>query len=785
MNAQVVTSDWLEYLVILLKWSVIPLVPGKKIPCIAQWQKRYSSETKQVRKWLNRFPGANLGLVTGKASGIYVLDVDPRNNGHLSFAELVRQYGQLPKTVTVITPSGGEHYYFKHREGLRNRTAFLPGLDTRGDGGYAAIPPTTLEDGTYYRFKEGCSPSDITLAEMPDWLYKLVSNPRASPNRKTSVKRKKRFSLAEIPEGQRNDTIFRYVCSLLAKGYQKEDIMEQVLILNEQNCIPPLDTEEIVQIVDGATERYSKDNVIPLGAKHQDEESGLPRVVIEKAQRTREIAQEILDNLVLNNFATTPFFKKGKSLYRLCRLKNKETVLEEVTADTLAYQIERSMDCVECHENDDGQVFYTPVSCPTQIIKDILSSADFPFPELNGVVKAPIYAPNGQLLTAPGYNAEAEVWYQPYSENVIPAVSAQPTSVEVQQASSLLLDQLLYDFPFDSQASRANALAAMILPAVRFMIDGPTPANIIEAPTPGTGKSLLLKVLGIPYLGREPNMLPEPHNEAEWSKVMLSTLIQNPPFVMFDNINRSLKSTTLAMALTSRHFEARILGLSKNASLSLASCWFFTGNNIELSSEIARRSVRIRLVPDVERPWQREGFKIKNILEYAKEHSSETLWAIYTLVQNWIAQGQPKASLRPLGTFEQWSRVMGGILFAAGIKGFLDNADELYRQVDDDLEPWRAFIHAFWLDQPVSEDGSGIYLTSSQIFKEACEKDYFQVILGNGNERSQQSKLGKALRKLKDRIIDHYKIEYAFKNNHRTSLYRLVDTQKPPHSYVF
>jgi len=60
-----------------------------------------------------------------------------------------------------------------------------------------------------------------------------------------------------------------------------------------------------------------------------------------------------------------------------------------------------------------------------------------------------------------------------------------------------LLDELLIDFPFADEASRANALALLLLPYVRPLIVGPTPLHLITAPTQGTGKDLLAQLAPI------------------------------------------------------------------------------------------------------------------------------------------------------------------------------------------------------------------------------------------------------------------------------------------------
>jgi hypothetical protein len=78
-----------------------------------------------------------IGIPTGAASGIWVLDIDMKSeaDGAAQLAKLEQANGRLPTTMIASTPSGGTHYYFKYEEGIRNRGSFEPGIDVRGEGG--------------------------------------------------------------------------------------------------------------------------------------------------------------------------------------------------------------------------------------------------------------------------------------------------------------------------------------------------------------------------------------------------------------------------------------------------------------------------------------------------------------------------------------------------------------------------------------------------------------------------------------------------------------------------
>ena len=226
----------------------------------------------------------------------------------------------------------------------------------------------------------------------------------------------------------------------------------------------------------------------------------------------------------------------------------------------------------------------------------------------------------------------------------IPDIPERPGASLIAQARDLLLHDLLTDFLFVSDADTAHAVAVLVLPFVRLLIDGPTPLHLVESPTPGTGKGLLVDVLIIPAGGRRPAIMTEAGDEDEWRKRITSKLLQGPQFVLIDNIRSSLDSAALSAALTAEIWEDRVLGYSRMATLPVTCVWLGTANNPTLSLEIARRTVSIRLDTGVEKPWQREGFKHKYLRRWAKARRGELVWAALILGQAWIAAGKPAAA---------------------------------------------------------------------------------------------------------------------------------------------
>ena len=143
---------------------------GGKHPIGKGWQNAGLRTAAAVADAWARRPGANIGIVTGRASGIWVLDVDPLHGGDKALAALVAAYGALPETYTVRTGSGGRHYYWAMPDfDFTTSRGQLPvGLDVRGNAGQVVAPPSYTLRGSYSVLV------DVAVAVAPAWLLGLI-----------------------------------------------------------------------------------------------------------------------------------------------------------------------------------------------------------------------------------------------------------------------------------------------------------------------------------------------------------------------------------------------------------------------------------------------------------------------------------------------------------------------------------------------------------------------------------------------------------------------------------
>jgi hypothetical protein len=420
--------------------------------------------------------------------------------------------------------------------------------------------------------------------------------------------------------------------------------------------------------------------------------------------------------------------------------------IRRVTPDILRHHLARWADWMHYSPKAKSHV---PTVPPEVVVRDLLASPDLALPRLQRIVYAPTFDRHGVLCLTPGYSGPTGgIYYAPGSD--LRAFRLGPMTPAA--ARTLILDELLGDFPFTSDAERAHAVALLLLPFARDLIDGPTPLHLIEKPSPGTGATLLVSALLWPALGRDVPMLTEARDEDEWRKRVMAKLSTSPIVTVIDNLRRRLDSAALASVLTARTAEDRILSTSTIMTAPVTCAWVATGNNPALSNEITRRTVRIRLDAHVDRPWLRDGFRHSDLRGWMQARRPDLVAAAVVIIADWLDAGCPRASTR-MGQFEAWSEIMGGILEQAGISGFLGNLAEFYDASDDETATWAAFVTAWAERHGTTAVGVG---------------DLFNLItsdlpldLGDKGERSQRTKLGRLIGSMRDRCFAGYRIVAA------------------------
>lgn len=170
-------------------FPVFPVNPHNKAPLTTNGFKDASTDPREIRGQWNWHPTAMIGIPTGATSGFWVLDLDKPKEGNPvdgveAFTNLMCEHGSqlFPH---VISPSGGQHYYFRYDRPMRNAEN-LAGLriDLRGDGGYIVAGGSVKSFRERYTFEDPAT--RYVIQQAPGWLYEWIEQAR---NRKKPVER--------------------------------------------------------------------------------------------------------------------------------------------------------------------------------------------------------------------------------------------------------------------------------------------------------------------------------------------------------------------------------------------------------------------------------------------------------------------------------------------------------------------------------------------------------------------------------------------------------------------
>lgn len=197
-----------------------------KHPRVRDWPNVATTDETQIHSWWGSWPEANVSIATGQRSGLFVIDIDPRDGGFESIDEYetLSAVG-LPATLTASTGGGGRHLFYMLPEGvsIKSLVGWMPGVDIRADGGQVVAPPSPHVSGAFYTWSSGW---DQGPAVAPDELVAALlrasgggggsggsggsgvggSGREALPDASTI--------LDGVPEGRRNETLFRWACRL-------------------------------------------------------------------------------------------------------------------------------------------------------------------------------------------------------------------------------------------------------------------------------------------------------------------------------------------------------------------------------------------------------------------------------------------------------------------------------------------------------------------------------------------------------------------------------------------
>jgi hypothetical protein len=524
------------------------------------------------------------------------------------------------------------------------------------------------------------------------------------------------------------------------------------------------DTEAVISAIRELTEAIEvllRTPRPPASSPHgqKDRRSAENRLRVQVNTRfLRHIVTDAVAALDATNEPPT-LFMRGSEVVRV-PLDGAHAELLSVAA--LRVLLDHAADFVSVRVTQDGRETEMPERPPRDVCESILAIPPRDaFPRLASIRSVPMLLPDGRLLATDGYDRDSGLLLRLHGLNGV------RDDMPLQEAKAWLLHELLGDFPFADEASQAHSVALLLEPFVRPMIQGPTPLYLIDAPIRGTGKGLLADVACLIATGRRADVMTLVQGNAEeHDKRITALLLAGAQWVLIDNAT-SLVSAPLAAVLTTTRWRGRRLGKSEMVHVPNDATWVATGNNVELSDEIARRTIPIRLDPGVERPEERKHFKHPELSRWVETHRASLVSASLSLIRAWIDAGCPDGTAT-LGSYESWARVLGGVLGVSGVSGFLGGRERLYSEADRDTADWRALCEGWW-----STYGS-LPVTAKDVFEIAKAYGLLLSMWGGRRELAAQQRFGHALNSVRDRMFGDYRVRSAGRDSQtKNAAYRL------------
>jgi hypothetical protein len=510
--------------------------------------------------------------------------------------------------------------------------------------------------------------------------------------------------------------------------------------------------------------------------------SGTPNGIVMRPGELNSILDEAEDALLA---AGVPIYQRGE-LVRLSTVNKAKTktrpdeirraegsrILAPVSDRWLQQKMAQA---VSWHKVKKGKA--DPADPDLDYARHLLARAgDWPFPVLRGLLSAPSLDRDGRIIQQPGYDVASGL-YLDFVAGLFPDIPDRP-SLEDAQICLAKLEHLLRGFPFDTAVARSVALSAILTSLIRPSIKT-APIHGFDAPAAGSGKSMIVELVGIIATGNKPAAMSQGKDDEEDEKRLSVVLRAGDPIVWIDNCERPLQGDFLCSMITQETVQARILGKSERVILPSSTLVLATGNNLMVTGDTTRRVVICRLDAGVERPDTRK-FDF-DCCEEARTNRPALVVAALTALRAYRISDE-KMDLQPMGSFSEWGWVRGTLVWAgyadpAGSRDEIVASDPKIDMLADLMEAWDAVNQ----DNPVKVKGMDV---GSDLHPESDRgRLALALIDASGRNRWNARAIAAHLRRNRGKIV--WGRRFNSKESGGRALWRLEWVKKPPEQKTF
>lgn len=196
--------------------SVIPITPWQKAPPLIDF-KEYTTRLptiEEVTRWWTDWPNANIGCVTGKVSGVTVVEADKAKGGFVTLKTL-----PMRSQLMASSGGGGLHMFFQYSDRVKTWVGKLgQGIDVRNDGGYIVMSPSLHPSGRRYAW---LTPGGFDRCLLANLVLTEQERVNTSQPKTQSVIEE---ALASLGPGSRHYQFSRVIGKLNSAGLKPADI---------------------------------------------------------------------------------------------------------------------------------------------------------------------------------------------------------------------------------------------------------------------------------------------------------------------------------------------------------------------------------------------------------------------------------------------------------------------------------------------------------------------------------------------------------------------------------
>lgn len=656
--------------------------PGKH-PMFASWVEQASADPEVVALW--DWEEKNIGVVPGDQ--MVVVDFDGAE-GLEAFGRLGEVLGPLPDGTPICqTGSGGIHVYLKGS--AKSRVRLLPGLDIRGVGGQAVVPPSLHYSGQRYKWlvpPTGPLPEaplgwlELSQGKVPDSLKPAeeLTLAQIEPLARRRGKHQAVFQalvngepFAEV--GERDTVLFR-TCSYLAWRWPFADPMSVARLFDKS--LDAMKTQDQPMTRDDVIEKFTRQSDI-----QKEKRAARPRILC--TVRIIDMARQALE--ALTSRGMNIYSRSNQLVHVVCNEElsdlssrpEKPPAIEPIPKSMLRGLLTEYCEWYRVKADGDEKLSLPP----EQVVEYIKDSFKWDgVKPLENVTSGPLLRLDGTVFPGGGYDDLTGVLSLGEADDRPPFSAGEC----VEQ-----LCEAVIDFPFETPVDLSAWMAGVLTIVGRDAIPGPTPLFLLDANVRGAGKTLLAHTAAMIAGGSGATPASLGRDEDEDRKVITSLARAGARVVLIDNVTGTFGTAKLCEALTLHNglWGDRILGSNRSWQGPFAPTWWATSNNVILAADMARRTCYIRLSSDLERPELREDFHHPGLLSWVADNRKRLAHCCLSLLREFCEAGrpEPQEKIPAWGGYEAWSDLIRHALIWAGMPDPAGNREQLvYNDTDHD-----------------------------------------------------------------------------------------------------